>query len=68
MSKEEIVNMPLKPEIKKLLEQQADENRRATNREAQSIVEREILKRAKKFRICTRRTARRGDQKSRATI
>lgn len=48
MSKEEIVNMPLKPEIKKLLEQQADENRRATNREAQLIVEREVLKRAKK--------------------
>lgn len=46
--KEPIINMPLKPEIKKMLEQQAGENRRATNREAQLIVEREVLKRAKK--------------------
>lgn len=48
MSKEQIVNMPLKPEVKKLLEKQADENGRATNREAQVIVEREVLKRAKR--------------------
>ena len=48
MSNEQIVNMPLKPEVKKLLEQQADENGRATKREAQVIVEREVLKRAKK--------------------
>ncbi len=48
MSNEQIVNMPLKPEVKKLLEQQADENGRATNREAQVIVESVVLKRAKK--------------------
>ena len=68
MSKEEIVNMPLKPEIKTLLEKQADANGRATGREAAFIVERDVLKNAKKSCICTRRTARRGDQKSRATL
>ena len=34
MSKEHIINMPLKPEIKTLLEKQADANGRATGREA----------------------------------
>lgn len=48
MSKEEIVNMPLKPEVKKLLEQQADADGRATNRQAAQYVEKEVLKRAKK--------------------
>ena len=48
MSNEQIVNMPLKPEVKKLLEEQADANCRATNREAQVIVESVVLKRANK--------------------
>lgn len=48
MSKEHIINMPLKPEIQKLLEQQADKNGRATSREAAHIVERDVLKNAKK--------------------
>jgi len=48
MSKEQIINMPLKPEVKKLLEKQADANGRAMGREAAHIVERDVLKRARK--------------------
>lgn len=48
MSKEQVINVPIKPEVKKLLEKQADANGRATIREAQVIVESEVLKRDKK--------------------
>jgi len=48
MAKEEIINMPLKPEVKKLLEQQADADGRAVCRQAAQYVERETMKRAKK--------------------
>ena len=45
---EHIVNTPLKPEVKKLLEQQADEDGRATARQAARYVEEEVLRWAKK--------------------
>lgn len=48
MSKEQIINMPLKPEVKKLLEKQAEANGRAMGREAAHIVERDVLKGTKK--------------------
>lgn len=44
MKKEEsVVNVPLKLEVKKLLEQQADGNGRAMGREAARIIERELM-------------------------
>lgn len=48
MSNEQILNVPLKPEIKKLLEKQADENGRAMGREAARIIERDVKKQAGK--------------------
>ena len=49
MKKEEsVVNVPLKPEVKKLLERQADGNGRAMGREAARIIEREVMATAKR--------------------
>lgn len=48
MSHEQILNVPLKPEVKKLLEQQADGNGRAMGREAARIIERDVKKNAKR--------------------
>ena len=45
-SKEQVLNVPLKPEVKKLLEQQADGNGRAMGREAAQIIERYVKKNA----------------------
>lgn len=47
-SKEHVLNVPLKPEVKKLLEQQADGNGRAMGREAARIIERDVKKNAKR--------------------
>jgi len=47
-SKEQVLNVPLKPEVKKLLEQQADGNGRAMGREAARIIERDVKKNAKR--------------------
>ena len=46
--KEEILNVPLKPEVKKLLTEKADSNGRAACREAARIIERDVLRTAKK--------------------
>jgi len=48
MRKEQVINVPIKPEVKKLLEEQADANGRATLREAANILESEVINRAKK--------------------
>lgn len=48
MSKEQILNVPLDPEVKRLLELQADGNGRAMGREAAQIIEREVKKNAKR--------------------
>lgn len=48
MSKEQVINVPIKPEVKRMLKKQADANGRATMREAQIIVEREVIRQAKK--------------------
>lgn len=47
MKKEEsVVNVPLKVEVRNILERQADENGRAMGREAARIIERELMKAA----------------------
>lgn len=47
MKKEEsVVNVPLKVEVRNILERQADENGRAMGREAARIIERELMKTA----------------------
>lgn len=48
MSNEHMLNVPLKPEVKILLEKQADDNGRAMGREAARIIERDVKKQAKK--------------------
>ena len=45
---EQMLNVPLKPEVKRLLEQQADGNGRAMGREAAQIIEREVMATAKR--------------------
>lgn len=45
---EQMLNVPLKPEVKKLLEQQADGNGRAMGREVARIIEREVMATAKR--------------------
>ena len=44
MSKEEekVLNVPLKPEVRKLLDARADDNGRASSREAACIIERAV--------------------------
>ena len=48
MNDEQMLNVPLKPEVKKLLEQQADEDGRATGRQAARYVEDAVFRRAEK--------------------
>ena len=48
MNNEQMVNVPLDPEVKKLLEQQADEDGRATARQAALYIKDEVLRRAEK--------------------
>lgn len=47
MDKEQILNVPLKTEVKRLLERQADVNGRAMGREAAQIIAREVTKNAR---------------------
>jgi len=44
--KESMVGVPLKIEVRKILERQADENGRAMGREAARIIESELMKTA----------------------
>lgn len=44
--KESMVNVPLKIEVRNVLERRADENGRAMGREAARIIERELMKTA----------------------
>ena len=39
---EKVLNVPLKPEVRKLLDARADDNGRATSREAACIIERAV--------------------------
>lgn len=44
--KESVINVPLKVEVRNILERRADENGRAMGREAARIIERELMKAA----------------------
>lgn len=41
--KESVINVPLKVEVRNILERRADENGRAMGREAARIIERELM-------------------------
>lgn len=45
---EKILNVPLTPRIRKLLDECAEENGRAANREAANIIERDVTQRKAK--------------------
>ena len=44
MNTEHVINVPLKPEVKRLLEEQADSNGRAMGREAAILIKKGLRK------------------------